>query len=206
MGGNWPRELPLENVDLWLDPQTERFFVENLRNRLPPSAYLPRILRVESVERKENIFLLISLLPFDTKLLLTKNYSEKIVLLKLRISGVIPWKSLSFLEIRIAQNSSKIAKDNSQSVIFVIISCQRVGENAPRVSCRWPISFLAVKHVAKFSGTNLMPTVLLERIDRNMPAHSMPDCQHAIRLIAAAGRGTLGWWKGKSYESARSTA
>ena len=38
----------------------------------------------------------------------------------------IPWKSLSFLEIWRAQNPSKITKNNSQGIIFVIISCQRV--------------------------------------------------------------------------------
>ena len=38
-------------------------------------------------------------LPSDTKLLLTKNYSEIIILGKLRISRVIPWKCRSFLDI-----------------------------------------------------------------------------------------------------------
>ena len=45
---------------------------------------------------------------------------------KLRISRVIPWKCLSFLDISRARNASTIMKNNSQGIIFVIISCQRV--------------------------------------------------------------------------------
>ena len=67
-----------------------------------------------------------SIIPSDTKLLLTKNYSEIIIFEKLRISRVISRKSLLFLEISRAQNPSKITKNNSQGIIFVIISCQRV--------------------------------------------------------------------------------
>ena len=63
--------------------------------------------------------------PSDTKLLLTKNYSKINVFEKLRISCVIPWKSLSFPEILRRQNPSKTTKINSQGTIFVIISCQR---------------------------------------------------------------------------------
>ena len=65
-------------------------------------------------------------LPSDTKLLLTKNYFEIIIFEKLRISRVISGKSLSFLEILRAQIPSKITKNNSQRIIFVIILCQRV--------------------------------------------------------------------------------
>ena len=64
--------------------------------------------------------------PSDTKLLLTKNYSKIIIFGKLRISRAIPGKCLSFLDISRAQNDSKITKNNSQGIIFVIISCQRV--------------------------------------------------------------------------------
>ena len=67
-------------------------------------------------------------LPSDTKLLLTKNYSEIIIFEKLRISYVISGKSHSFPEILRAHSSSKITKNNSQGIIFVIISCQRVFE------------------------------------------------------------------------------
>ena len=65
-------------------------------------------------------------LPSDTKLLLTKNYFEIIIFEKLRISRVISGKSLSFPEILRGQIPSKITKNNSQGIIFVIISCQRV--------------------------------------------------------------------------------
>ena len=65
-------------------------------------------------------------LPSDTKLLLTKNYSEIIIFEKLRISRVISGKSLSFPEISRARFPSKITKNNSRGIIFVIISCQRV--------------------------------------------------------------------------------
>ena len=64
--------------------------------------------------------------PSDTKLLLTKNYSEIIIFEKLRISYVIPWKSPSFPEILKVRTPWKITKNNSQGIIFVIISCQRV--------------------------------------------------------------------------------
>ena len=67
-------------------------------------------------------------LPSDTKLLLTKNYSEISIFETLRISRVIPLKCLYFLDISRAQNPSKITKNNSQGIIFVIISCQRVFE------------------------------------------------------------------------------
>ena len=65
-------------------------------------------------------------LPSDTKLLLTKNYSKIIIFEKLRISRVIPRKSPSFPKILTVQNRLKITKNNSQGIIFVIISCQRV--------------------------------------------------------------------------------
>ena len=70
--------------------------------------------------------LISSKLPSDTKLLLTKNYSEIIIFEKLRISRVISGQSLSFPEILRVQFPSKITKNNSQGIIFVIISCQRV--------------------------------------------------------------------------------
>ena len=68
-------------------------------------------------------------IPSDTKLLLTKNYSEIIIYKQLRISRVILWKCLSFPEILRAQNPSKITKNKSQGIIFAIISCQRVDAN-----------------------------------------------------------------------------
>ena len=61
-------------------------------------------------------------LPSDTKLLLTNNYSEIISFEKLRISRVISRKSLSFPEILRAQIPSNITKNNSQGIIFAIIS------------------------------------------------------------------------------------
>ena len=57
---------------------------------------------------------------------LRKKTSEIIIFGKLQISRVIPWKSISFLDILRRQNASKIAKDNSQGIIFARISCQRV--------------------------------------------------------------------------------
>ena len=68
----------------------------------------------------------VSELPSNTKLLLTKNYSKIVIFGKLRISRVIPGKCLSFLDISRAHNDSKITTNNSQGIIFVIISCQRV--------------------------------------------------------------------------------
>ena len=80
-----------------------------------------------------NLYMTIDFL--DTKLLLTKNYSEINVLEKLRISRVIPLKCLYFLDISKAQNPSKITKNNSQGIIFVIISCQRVDFLAKKTLC-----------------------------------------------------------------------
>ena len=54
---------------------------------------------------------------------LTKNYSDAFIFEKLRVSRVIPWKSLSFQEILRVQQSSK---NYSQGIIFVIISFQRL--------------------------------------------------------------------------------
>ena len=39
---------------------------------------------------------------------------------------MISWKCISFLDISITQNPSKITKTISQGIMFVIISCQRV--------------------------------------------------------------------------------
>ena len=64
-------------------------------------------------------------IPSDTKLLLTKNYSKIIIFEKLRISRVIPRKSPSFPKILRVQTRLKITKNNSQGIIFVIISCQK---------------------------------------------------------------------------------
>ena len=61
--------------------------------------------------------------PSDTKFLLTKNYSEIIILGELGISCVIPSKCLPFLDISRAQSPSTIMKNNSRGIIFV----QRVG-------------------------------------------------------------------------------
>ena len=72
-------------------------------------------------------------LPSDTKILLTKNYFEISIFEKLRISHVISGKSLSFPEILRVQIPSKITKNNSRGIIFVIISCQRVTQSYHRV-------------------------------------------------------------------------
>ena len=67
-------------------------------------------------------------LPSDRKLLLAKDYSEINIFGKLRISRVIPGECLYFLDILRANNFSKIPKNNSQGVIFLIISCQRASQ------------------------------------------------------------------------------
>ena len=83
-----------------------------------------QVLCVQKTRRSAFAFL--SPLPSDTKLLLTKNYSEIIIFEKLRISRVISGKSLSFPEISRVHFPSRITKNNSRGIIFVIISCQRV--------------------------------------------------------------------------------
>ena len=63
---------------------------------------------------------------------LTQNHCLRKVIMKyyfekLRISRVISGKeSLSFPEILRVQFPSKITKNNSRGIVFVIISCQRV--------------------------------------------------------------------------------
>ena len=70
--------------------------------------------------------------PRPTPVPLTQNYYlrkmilEKIFFEKLRISRVISGKTLSFPEILRVQFPSKIPRNNSQGVIFAIISCHRV--------------------------------------------------------------------------------
>ena len=60
-----------------------------------------------NITKKNLLVKLFFVIPSDTKLLLTKNNSEIIIFEKLRISRVIPSKSLYFLDISRAQNSSK---------------------------------------------------------------------------------------------------
>ena len=78
-------------------------------------------------------------LPPDTKLLLTKNYSEVIIFAKITNSTSNPRKCPYFLEILRVQNASNITKNNSQGIIFVIISCQRLQNN-----CFGTINFVIV--------------------------------------------------------------
>ena len=54
----------------------------------------------------------------------------------LRIWRVIPLNCLYFLDIPRAQNPSKITKNNSQRIIFAIISCQRVSHQL-KTQCLW---------------------------------------------------------------------
>ena len=63
--------------------------------------------------------------PLTQNYYLRKMFLKLYYLQKLRISRVIPQKSRPFPEILRAQNPSKIAKNNSQGIIFVIILCQR---------------------------------------------------------------------------------
>ena len=81
-----------------------------------------------ALSRINSVIISARTVPSDTKLLLPKNYFEIIFFEKLRISRVISGKSLSFLEIFRVQIPSKITKNNSQGIIFAIISCQRVPE------------------------------------------------------------------------------
>ena len=63
---------------------------------------------------------------WHTKLVLTKNYFKINIFEKLRISRVIPWTSRSFPKNFGVQNRLTITKNNSQGIIFAILSCQRV--------------------------------------------------------------------------------
>ena len=64
--------------------------------------------------------------PSDTKLLLWKNYSEIINFVKITNFTRNSLKMSLFAGDSRVQNASKITKNNSQRIIFVIISCQRV--------------------------------------------------------------------------------
>ena len=96
-------------------------------------------------------------IPSDTKLLLTKNYSKIIIFEKLRISYVIPWKSPSFPEILRVLDCHKITKNNSQGIIFVIISCQRVPKSDTESELRYEEQFrtFRVPHYNQGSYQNL---------------------------------------------------
>ena len=47
-------------------------------------------------------------------------------------AAALAWKCLSFLDISRAQDLSKITENNSQGIVFVIISCQRVTRDQKR--------------------------------------------------------------------------
>ena len=65
-------------------------------------------------------------LPSDPKLLLTKNYSKIIIFEKLRNFTRNFQKKSFFPGDFESANSLKIKKNNSQGIIFAIVSCQRV--------------------------------------------------------------------------------
>ena len=64
--------------------------------------------------------------PPDTELLLTKNCSEIVIFQNVSNFTRNSRKSRSFPEILSVQSTLKIMKNNSQGIIFVIISCERV--------------------------------------------------------------------------------
>ena len=92
----------------------------------------------------------ISAIPSDTKLLLTKNYFEIIIFKNLRISRVISGKSLSFLKILRVQLPSKITKNNSQGIIFVI-SPSRLKSSRRSLRVGGAVGTKAVQQVMRFS-------------------------------------------------------
>ena len=99
-------------------------------------------------------------LPSETKLLLTKNYSEIIVFKsfqKLRISRTIPRESVCFLEIVRVQSPSRITENNSQGIVFAIISCQMVCVLCSLVFCSLPIRTLGSPRVGRAPATHHHP-------------------------------------------------
>ena len=120
-------------------------------------------------------------LPSDTKLLLTKNYSEIIIFEKLRISRVISGKSLSFPEILRVQIPSKITKNNSRGIIFVIISRRRV------------ISLSSLGSVAAVPTHNSRVSFVLETFAQLLPwaPHFWPvHCFASSSLLALTMNGS----------------
>ena len=66
-------------------------------------------------------------IPSDTKLLLTKNYSEIIIFGKItNLTRNSLKKSLFPGNLESAKSLKNYEKNNSQGIVFVIISCQRV--------------------------------------------------------------------------------
>ena len=66
-------------------------------------------------------------LPLRTKLLLPESYSKIIIFVKITNFTRNSLKTSLFLgDFERVQNASKITKNNSQRIIFVTISCQRV--------------------------------------------------------------------------------
>ena len=72
-------------------------------------------LRVSALEAKDQRG--IDNLHSDTKLLLAKNSSERILFEQFRASRVVSGESLSFPEILRVRNLSEITKNNSQELI-----------------------------------------------------------------------------------------
>ena len=65
----------------------------------------------------------ISQMPSDTKLLLTKNDSKTVIFEKLRISRVIPWKSLSFAKRPFVHNS--VCSQFSEILFAIFAECSQ---------------------------------------------------------------------------------
>ena len=105
------------------------------------------------------------------------NYFRK----KLRISRVIPWKYLSFLDISRAQKPSEITKNNSQGIIFVIISCQRVIYVFLLKKSRWAIPNPC------FRASGLIPDPLFGLI---------PSPRHFRSTRVVLGSVTVWGWNG----------
>ena len=90
--------------------------------------------------------------PLTQNYYLRKNILKQLFSEKLRISRVIPWKCLYFLDISRTKNRSKITKNNSQGIIFVIISCQRVHFAPPHITAQTWIDAFRSLAVAPLSA------------------------------------------------------
>ena len=109
-------------------------------------------------------------IPSDTKLVLTQNCSEIIDFGKLANLTRNSLKCLYFLDMSRAQHRSKITKNSSQGITFVIISCQRVGNKIVPVheffsgAIDWGLQFWLRQEFISLAFPALFPETYITRI------------------------------------------
>ena len=113
---------------------------------------------------------------------------DKFLFLEWRMWWSFRWQNLSFFSWENWQKICHIlALSRPLNRLNAILSLlERLGEDAPRVSCRWQVSFLGVKNVVKFSVTKfkpISPGEFWQKIATKKSPHlSLPKFQNFITL------------------------